>query len=1008
MNKRFCKLGKYAAKAFFLFAVCGSTYSCKDDYMWDDGNPSWLGSSIYEYLESEGNYTNFVKLINDLGYKEVLARTGSKTLFVADDDAFKAFYKDNPWGVGSYSELTLSQKKLLLNNAMINNAYLLEMMSSMQAGNGTNDTPVKGQCLRRNTAGTVLDSVPHLFPTEMPTNYNPTDKDYWAQFRNNDKDIYIALDNTAAMMTHFLPAQMALKSITDDDFRIITGKTREKNDAFIYDCKVIKQDITCQNGYVNLLDKVLITPPNIAELLRTNGKTNIFSHMMDRFSAPFYNADLTYSYRLNYGNDVEKVYEKRYFSERSKNGDPLKAYIDPDNPNQTEDVTYSLKFDPGWNSYNVDLFSKEQDMAAFFCPTDEKLIPYFFSPNGGGYFLMQAYAADMLSELGEAPTDMELINKALDMIPRNVIQELINNLMMESFVASVPSKFESIKNKAQDAMFNADDDYHRGKINDVLLANNGVIYLMDEVITTPTYAAVLAPALTETDKRIFRYAIESMSLDSRSESDANALKSYYDSYLLSMSSRFSFFVPSDDDFWYIDPISFRGSSAVKNGTTQLVGRAYKYMWDETKDKVRPTVETYEYIYDVVTKSGSIGSKLSANQSIGREFFSNRLKDLLETHTIVHENNKATGIDETETGVECGRHYFYSKNNSVVYVENANERANGMKVKGGWQLDHNENCTVTRFADKSAQTNGYGNGFAYTISNPMVPTIESVYSIMHDNKVFSKFFALCQTPEDVLDALDVNIEVDPEDGTEINNPSARNKYYIFDPNSSGLPCYAVNEEGKLAKVADDTNIRFFSNYRYTIYIPTNDAMDEAFAKGLPTWDDIKHLLQLDLDEDERESLDEEEEHARKIKGKAMAATIINFVKYHFQDNSVYSEPLAMNPTAYETGTMDSKTGIYFKVTTSRESDGTIKVTDRTGNSCTTNPSLTNFIARDYITNDPSGSKAVVETKILSSSSAVIHGLNGVLNYKELTGGRYDSDWKTLAKARAYLKKYQLAK
>ena len=103
MNKRFCKLGKYAAKAFFLFAVCGSTYSCKDDYMWDDGNPSWLGSSIYEYLESEGNYTNFVKLINDLGYKEVLARTGSKTLFVADDDAFKAFYKDNPWGVGSYS-----------------------------------------------------------------------------------------------------------------------------------------------------------------------------------------------------------------------------------------------------------------------------------------------------------------------------------------------------------------------------------------------------------------------------------------------------------------------------------------------------------------------------------------------------------------------------------------------------------------------------------------------------------------------------------------------------------------------------------------------------------------------------------------------------------------------------------------------------------------------------------------------------------------------------------------
>lgn len=1002
MDKRFCKLGRYAAKAFFLFAVCGSTYSCKDDYMWDDGNPSWLGSSIYEYLDSKGNYTNFVKLINDLGYKEVLARTGSKTLFVADDDAFTTFYQENPWGVHSYSELTLSQKKLLLNNAMINNAYLLEMMSSMQAGNGTNDTPVKGQCLRRNTAGTVLDSVPHLLPEDMPITYNPTDKDYWAPYRDNNKDLYIALDNTAAMMTHFLPAQMALKSITDEDFHIITGQTRDKNDAFIYDCKVLEQDITCQNGYVNRLDKVLLTPPNIAELLRTNGMTNIFSHMMDRFSAPFYNADLTYSYQLNYGNDVDKVYEKRYFSERSKNG-KLDKYTDPDNPNLTEQVNYSLKFDPGWNGYNMDLFSKEQDMAAFFCPTDEKLIPYFFSPNGGGYFLMQAYAPDMLNELGENPTDMELINKALDMIPRKVIQELINNLMMESFIASVPSKFESIKNTAQDAMFDANDDYHRGRINKVLLANNGVIYLMDEVITTPKYAAVLAPAITETDKRIFRYAIEDMTLDA-----SNTLKTYYDSYLLSMSSRFSFFVPSDNEFWYIDPISFRGSNAVKSGTTQLVGRAYKYTWDETKDKVHPTVETYEYLYDVPTKTGSIGSKLAANQSIEREFFSNRLKDMLETHTIVHENNKATGIDETETGVECGRHYFYAKNNAVIYVDNANERANGMIVKGGWQLDHNESCTVTRFADKSAQTNGYGNGFAYTINQPMVPTIESVYSIMHDNEEFSKFFALCQTPEDVLDALDVNMEIDPEDGKEINNPSARNKYYIFDPNSSGLPCYAVNEEGRLAKVADDTNIRFFSNYRYTIYIPTNAAMEEAESKGLPTWDDIKHLLQLDKDEDDREILDEEEEHSRKIKGKAMATAIINFVKYHFQDNSVYSEPLAMNPTAYETGTMDSKTGIYFKVTTSRESDGTIKVTDCTGSSCTTNPTLLNFLARDYITNDAGGSLAVVKTKILSSSSAVIHGLDGVLHYKTLTNGRYDSDWQTLAKARAYLTKYQLAK
>ena len=221
MNKRFRQLGQYATRAFFLFALCGATHSCKDDYTLDDTNPSWLGSSIYEYLDQQGNYTNFVRLIEDLDYKEVLARTGSKTLFVANDSAFNVFYQSNAWGVRSYDQLTKSQKKLLLNSAMINNAYLLEMMSSIAAGAGDNDEPQKGQCLRRETAADVTDSVPHLFAEDLPISYNTEDQDYWARFRNNDKGIYLALDATTPMMTHFLATQMAMKSITDEDFAII-------------------------------------------------------------------------------------------------------------------------------------------------------------------------------------------------------------------------------------------------------------------------------------------------------------------------------------------------------------------------------------------------------------------------------------------------------------------------------------------------------------------------------------------------------------------------------------------------------------------------------------------------------------------------------------------------------------------------------------------------------------------------------------------------------------------
>ena len=985
MNKRFCKLGNLAAKAFFLTAICGVTYSCKDDYTLDDTTPSWLGSSIYEYLEEEGNYTNFVKLINDLEYKEVLARTGSKTLFVANDDAFKSFYSNNPWGVTSYDQLSLSQKKILLNGSMINNAYLLEMMSSTPAGGGDNDVPTRGECMRRETALDVTDTIPHLFGNDLPVNYSPNEKekDYWARFR--EKGIYLALDGTPSMMAHFLNAQLSNKLITDDDFKRIVGVERDKNDAYIFDNKVIKQDVTCQNGYVNVLDKVNITPQNMAEVLRTNKNTKIFSHMLDRFSAPFYNSTLTERARLIYGNQVDSVFEKRYFAIRSQG---IELYSDrgtdpTNNPNGNTVFNTSsdkpLPFDPGWNSYYVnDKTSEMEDMAVIFCPNDKKLMDYFFTPGAGGNFLVKAYAGDLVNEITADTEDMDKVYHALDCIPRNVIRALVSNLMKESFISSVPSKFETIKNSAQDPMFDDNNDYHRGNIQEVLLANNGVIYVMDEVTTPAEYAAVSAPAYVEQDKKIFNWAIQSPSL-------CEIPTNYY-AYLLAMSSRFSFFVPQDKDFTYIDPVSFK--SATAQGST-LVGKAYKIDWDEKTSA--PKVNTiYECLYDLKDKSCTLGNILSG--TINTNTVGNRLKDMLETHTVIHEDNSSSiGIDETQTGMECDKHYYITKNGAVIYAENATKRKAGMTLKGGWQLNGInqiepgtntgiENSTVIGFDDKSAQTYSYGNGFAYMIDVPVQPTIESVYSILYNNKNFSKFFELC---EPSIDAL---IECG------ITDKATQERYTIF-TDKGGIPCF--DNGGN--KISSATNVRFFNNYNYTVYVPTNEAMEQAFAKGLPTWTDIEKIIE----KYPTDSLTSSQRSDRDSVVIAMATSIVNFVRNHFQDNSVFADTPKMSTSVFETATFDSKTGLYSKVHVS--SDGASNVANATGHVChTTNDK--NLIARDYIIKTTSSRGDYIE----ASSSAVIHGIDHVLDYKTLTNGRYDSDWKTLARARKYLSKYRLTK
>lgn len=970
MSNRIRKMGRRWTQTLCVISFCGAVLSCTDDYELDDKTPSWVGKSIYEYLQSQGNYENFIKLIDDRGsdYVDVMKGTGSKTLFVANDSAFDAFYQDNIWGVTKYEDFTDAQKKLLLNSAMINNAYLMEMMSSTEG-------PEKGKCLRRETALDVTDSVPHLYAEDIPISYfedKSQEKDYWARFREESKNgIYIALDNTSSMMTHFLAAQMSANSITDEDFKMVVGRERDKNDAFIYDSKVVEQDITCLNGYINRLDKVLIPPQNMAEVLRTNGDTKIFSHMIDRFSAPFYSATLTERYKLLYGNSVDSVFQKRYFSLRSQGNSELNNDAGTSSNSSGNEFSPQedklLQFDPGWNTYQTDdKTAKEEDMAIIFTPSDASLYNYFFSENGGGKFLIEAYAPTYIDAVQSA-TDYENIYKCIDQIPLDVISALLNNLMKDSFINSVPSKFDLVKNDAQDPMFTEDNI---NSIKEMILANNGVICIMDEVITPAKYAAVSAPAYVGTDMHIFKYAFSASTL--------GGTQTNFDAYLLAMSSRFSFFVPKDgsseddENFWYIDPASFKNSL----GEQQIL----HYTWNGST--VRCTA--YEYDYDYSTGIGTIGN--AKTSSVSSTVWENRLKDMLETHTIVHEDQSDIyNFDETETGIECNKHYFLTKSGAPLYVSDATKRDAGCKVQGGWQNDRDEYCNVIRFDDKTAETNGNGNGMAYQIDTPLMPTIESVYSIMYNNQdKFGKFFELCQTDAEVLEAL----------GIVEKNSSGENeqkKYMIF-YGSDGLPCY---DKSTNSLVASATNVRFFNNYRYTVYIPTNEAVEEAIANGLPTWEQLREELKLDEEGAELNLTDDEIAIY-----KAKISCIVNFVRYHFQDNSIFADTAPMSETSYETAGYDEDeetgTGTYYKLYVSSDGDNSITIKDLAGHERKTT-SDKNLLARDYI---------ISSNSISASSFAVIHGIDGVLNYKNYTTGNYSEDYSTVSAAKKYLSKYSV--
>lgn len=1014
MKNRFSKMGKTLLGAMCLLSMGGITYSCSDDYDLDETMPSFLGGSIYDELKAR-NFTTVVRLIEDLGYKEVLAKTGSKTLFAADEKAYDSFFKNNTTWLGKdgtpvkkYEDLTESQKRWLLNGSMLNSAYVLEMLAHLGKE--------KNQCLRQMSAINAVDTIRYWKWDELPLNQNVGEEDeegningdirFWDKYRNEKVGgIYMATDKTAPLLTHFLEGQMKEKFITRDDVAFVLNDKngwgpKDENRSYVYGSKIIKQDITCLNGYIHQLDSVLVTPANMAEIIRTNGNTNYFSAILERFSAPYYDYDLTVQYKALHDIDADSVYQKRYISERSIGNS--KITLGPDKKS-LGDFPY-LPFDPGWNQLtSSETVSREKDMGAMFVPNDQAMETYFLE--GAGRVLMDRYATK--------PNTKENLMYNLYQIPLDIVQALVANLMKDSFLETVPSKYLTIMNDAQDQMFPASNpdyetlDKYKQCFDRCLMANNGVVYVMNRVISPADYASVIAPALYSKNTKITRSVAraDDRFIQGSSYNDA-PLKRYYSTYLKAMQSRFSFFVPTDEglgEYGLVDPMSL-----AKGPAQAHKWRYWKFTYKNAPNSKLP-LRTQAYVYDLATGPKESDPKQTAggknanmsepsdNLTSGAAKVKAALMiDMMDHHILVHDN------DDVE-GVNASRKIYNSRGGAPVIVldkGDANDKGKGMLVNGGYQeqLKHDEyegnehDCKVEVGYDLTRETNGYGNGMTYILDRPMQATTNSVYRILRSGENFSEFFKLCdsQFSAEDLELMGLKREGSKESEWE----AEQNKYRIFTDAAGYNPAL------------DEKLIRFFNNYRYTIYAPTNEAIQAAIQAGLPTAESIhdfveNHKVTAEPEEGEEEgktSMSPEDQ----LKAQAMVNMLVNFIKYHFQDQAFYVDNVE-SEGKYQTSCVDLINNVYLTVNMKQTPDK-ITVTDAAGNSQDVIKPY-NLLARDSNFDSPVANTA---TSIANSSYAVVHQVAKPLNFMENFNGRYDGEWASPAKAKAFLAKYRILK
>ena len=149
---------------------------------------------------------------------------------------------------------------------------------------------------------------------------------------------------------------------------------------------------------------------------------------------------------------------------------------------------------------------------------------------------------------------------------------------------------------------------------------------------------------------------------------------------------------------------------------------------------------------------------------------------------------------------------------------------------------------------------------------------------------------------------------------------------------------------------------------------------------------------------------------KQKAQAMVTCLLNFVKYHFQDNSIFVDNNPIEPTAYETACINNVTNRYITLEIASANGQSLEIKDKDDN--TRHVITDGEQERNYnmLTRDIEFNAAKESAKTISTSSyAVLHRIDGFLNFMHLgEGGRFDAEWQNAAGAKKFVAKYRIRK
>lgn len=424
--------------------------SCRNEIDEYYARPDWLESPIYIRLQEKGNFTSYLAVVDKAGYRDILSKAGFYTVFAPTDEAFQKYFQDE--SITSAGDIDSLTAQKIVSYSIAYNSYDEERLDDYQSTDELGWVPDKA--FKRTTANYkwVYDDQ------DIDGNKIKVVDQNGVRLLPEDGPVTNLDDNNNKHIPYFTDPFMTSEGITSDDYNYFFPDN-DYSGFNVMGAQVTEADISCENGYVHAVDRVILPPPNLDELLSANPDYSMFRDMIDRYIREF---DLAPTDFLN-----------RYEEASGQRADVyIKNYP-------------GLVFAPACENYmkygGGEDYDAQTDGWTLFAPTNEAVQAFFDSK--------------FLTHYG-----------SLDNMSTQIIAEFINAHMFRTMVW--PSKFATITSYfGEPPRFDMDEN-----ITEKQFASNGLFYGTNKVQATDAFFTALGPIILDPDYALMLQALNTSEL----------------------------------------------------------------------------------------------------------------------------------------------------------------------------------------------------------------------------------------------------------------------------------------------------------------------------------------------------------------------------------------------------------------------------------------------------------------------------------------------------------------